>query len=56
MDNEVLYNLLSSAPLAGFVLLIGRHWVNDLRKRLDRCERDHKEMRNMLMEQIRRQQ
>ena len=54
--DEILRNLVSNAPLLGFALLIGWHWVNDLRKRLDRCERDHKEMRNMLMELIRRQQ
>lgn len=56
MYDEYLAMLLSSAPPAGVMYLIGRHWVNDLRKRLDRCERDHTEMRNMLMEQIRRQQ
>ena len=46
LENPMTEELLAQLGTSGVILVIMWHWVKDLRKRLDRCERDHSAMRN----------
>ena len=48
LENAMTEELLAQLGTSGVILVIMWHWVKDLRKRLDNCDRDHSAMREMI--------